>query len=359
MVTISLCMIVRNEEDVLARCLDCVRGIADEVVVVDTGSSDATKEIAKRYTDRIYDFPWIDDFAAARNFSFDRAVMEYILWLDADDILLPPDQKAFLALKQSLDPSVDMVMMPYHVAFDSQGRPTMTYARERLLRRAYGYRWAGAVHEAIAPAGKILHAPIAVTHRKLRPGDADRNLRIFEKMRAQGQPLDPRQQFYYARELLYHARYQEAIRALTGFLDSGRGWVENNISACQDLAVCYQATAEPEKALAALCRSFRYDAPRAEVLCAIGQYFLDRAQYPSAVFWYQAAAAQTPRETGGFLSPDCYNFLPYLQLCVCYDRLGDRRTAMAYHEKAAQCKPDHPSVLYNAAYFAKRQQAEQ
>ena len=70
MVSISLCMIVKNEEDVLARCLDSAAELVDEIVIVDTGSTDRTREIAARYTDKIFDFPWRDDFAAARNESF-------------------------------------------------------------------------------------------------------------------------------------------------------------------------------------------------------------------------------------------------------------------------------------------------
>ena len=70
MITISLCMIVKNEEAVLARCLDSLRGLMDEIIIVDTGSTDNTKEIALKYTDKVYDFSWGDDFAAARNFSF-------------------------------------------------------------------------------------------------------------------------------------------------------------------------------------------------------------------------------------------------------------------------------------------------
>ena len=68
MVSISLCMIVRNEEKVLGRCLACVQGFADEIIIVDTGSTDRTKEIAFSFTDKVYDFKWKDDFAAARNF---------------------------------------------------------------------------------------------------------------------------------------------------------------------------------------------------------------------------------------------------------------------------------------------------
>ena len=73
MITISLCMIVKNEKDTLGRCLESVKDIVDEIVIVDTGSSDETKEIAGRFTSNIYDFEWIDDFSAARNYSFSKA----------------------------------------------------------------------------------------------------------------------------------------------------------------------------------------------------------------------------------------------------------------------------------------------
>ena len=67
MATVSLCMIVKNEEKVLGRCLDSAKEIADEIIIVDTGSTDRTKEIAAEYTEKIYDFKWNDDFSAARN----------------------------------------------------------------------------------------------------------------------------------------------------------------------------------------------------------------------------------------------------------------------------------------------------
>ena len=64
MASVSLCMIVKNEEDVLERCLESAAGLADEIIIVDTGSIDRTREIATRFTDRIFDFPWRDDFSA-------------------------------------------------------------------------------------------------------------------------------------------------------------------------------------------------------------------------------------------------------------------------------------------------------
>ena len=83
--TISVCMIVKNEEKNLAACLDCLQGIADEIVIVDTGSTDATKEIAAKYTDKLYDFAWVDDFSAARNFAFSKATMDYIYSADKNN----------------------------------------------------------------------------------------------------------------------------------------------------------------------------------------------------------------------------------------------------------------------------------
>ena len=87
MISISLCMIVKNEEKVLSRCLDSLKGLMDEIIIVDTGSTDRTKEIARQYTDKVYDFFWCEDFAAARNFSFSKATMEYIYAPDADEYL--------------------------------------------------------------------------------------------------------------------------------------------------------------------------------------------------------------------------------------------------------------------------------
>ena len=85
MITVSLCMIVKDEEEVLDRCLSGMKDLVDEMIIVDTGSKDRTKEIAGRYTDKVFTFEWTDDFSAARNFSFSKASMEYCMWMDAKE----------------------------------------------------------------------------------------------------------------------------------------------------------------------------------------------------------------------------------------------------------------------------------
>ncbi|MEG4586238.1 tetratricopeptide repeat protein [Microcoleus sp. MOSTC5] len=86
---LTLCMIVKNEEATLSRTLDSVKGVVDEIVVVDTGSGDRTREIARGYGARVYDFEWCDDFAAARNECLKHAQGDWILVLDADEVLVP------------------------------------------------------------------------------------------------------------------------------------------------------------------------------------------------------------------------------------------------------------------------------
>src|SRR6478736_10083902 len=100
---VSLCMIVRNEEQNLAACLGPVVDLFDEIIIVDTGSHDKTKEIAKRFTLHVFDFTWCDDFSAARNESLDHATGDWIFWLDADDRVRPAQVATIRQILSQLD----------------------------------------------------------------------------------------------------------------------------------------------------------------------------------------------------------------------------------------------------------------
>lgn len=353
MITISLCMIVKNEEDVIGRCLKSVEDLVDEIIIVDTGSSDRTREIAASYTNHIFDFAWIDDFAAARNYAFSQATCEYCMWMDADDILTEQARQSFAVLKEELTPSTNAVMMKYNTGFDDYGNVTFSYYRERIIKNHMGMQWKGAVHEVIETIGNVEYSECAVTHQKLHPSDPDRNLRIFEKQIENGTPLDPRQQFYYGRELFYHKRFEDAICVFEDFLSKDAGWLENKIDACSHCSYCYYALNKEREALQALLRSFLYDLPRAEVCCDIGCHFLDRAQYPLAAYWYkQALACKRDDNRGGFVSPDTYGYIPCIQLCVCLCHMGAIEDAIKYNDRAAAFKPDAPAVAHNRSYFA-------
>lgn len=352
MITISLCMIVRDEEAVLDRCLASAEGLADEIIIVDTGSKDRTKEIAKKYTGRIFSFPWSDDFSAARNFAAAKAQMQYWMWLDADDVISSKSAEKFLEMKERLTGEEDMVMLPYQTDFDDGGRPVFSYYRERIVKNKKGFFFQGRVHEVIPPRGNILRLDIPIEHRKEKPSSGDRNLRIYEKMEEEGVEFDSRSLYYYGRELRAHERYQKAASVFREFLKRGDGWREDRIEATRQLAGCYGCMGEKEKELTALLEAFAYDVPRGETCCELGRYFFDRAEYGQAAFWYrQALSAKKAAEEGAFVQEDCYGFLPAISLCVCWDRMGNRRLAEKYNELAGKFKPDSPCYLWNKAYF--------
>ena len=350
--TISLCMIVRDEEAVLARCLESARPIVDEIVVVDTGSVDATRTIAARYG-RVLELPWADDFSAARNFAFDQGTCDYLMWLDADDVI-PADQvPAFLALKEELDGGVDLVMLPYRTAFGPQGEPAFVYCRERLVRRGAGFRWQGAVHECIVPRGNIRYGEAAVEHRKEGPGDGDRNLRIYEALLERGEELDVRGQFYYARELLAHGAHDRAEAAFRAFLERPDGWVENRLQACRDLAACLEAQGRRQEAKEALVRSFAWDLPRGEACCDLAALEAGDGRWEQALYWYGAALRAPQRSrSGAFVHPPSYGYIPCLGMCLCCDHLGRRAEAQDWNERAALYWPASPAVAWNRRYFA-------
>src|SRR5687767_12493572 len=91
MPTLSVCLIVKNEERYLAQCLQSVRGLWDDLVIVDTGSTDRTVEIAESFGARVFHFTWCDDFSAARNFCLDQITTDWILSLDADETIAGRD----------------------------------------------------------------------------------------------------------------------------------------------------------------------------------------------------------------------------------------------------------------------------
>lgn len=351
--TISLCMIVRDEAEVLGRCLDSVAELVDEIVVVDTGSADETKAIARRYTSKVYDFPWVDDFSAARNAAFGYGTGDYLMWLDADDVLDEAARAEFQALRGRMEKErPDVVMLPYVAAVDTAGRPSFSYYRERLVRNHAGFRWEGPVHEVMVPRGRVIYGSCAVTHRKEKAGKADRNLNILQKFIQNGGELDARGRYYYARELLANGRIEEAARGFEGCLRDGKGWSENQIDACRQLFACRMAMGQGEKAVEALLKSLVYDVPRGEVCCDLGGYFLEREQIEQAEYWYrQALAAPDRRERGAFYLPAAYGYIPAIQLCVCACRRGDYRAAWEWNERAGEFQPNDGAVEHNRRFL--------
>ena len=349
--TLSVCLIVKNETDVIGRCLNCVCKFADEIVVVDTGSTDDTVTEVKKFTDKVFFFKWCDDFSAARNYAFEKAACDLVMWLDADDVITDENCEKINDIKRDFS-DYDMAVLPYAAGFDGD-TPTFVYNRERIFRRSKNYKFVGAVHEAVAFSGRILYSDAVIYHKKVRENQPLRNLNILQKLIASGNVLNERQKFYYGRELLFNRMYRESIAVLEDFLN-GDGWVVNKKEACVNLYDAYRKIGEDKRAFAALLQALTYAPPSSRVCCLIGEKFMSEGGYKSAKYWYEAAlSANSDEEDGGFNNRDYSAFIPYMQLCVIYDRLGDKEKACAFNEKAGGVKPLNANYLSNVKYFEK------
>ena len=220
MITISLCMIVKNEEKVLERCLGSVADLVDEIVIADTGSTDGTKEIAKRFTEHVYDFPWTDDFSAARNDVFSKASMEYIYSADADEVLSGEDRERFRILKETLLPEVEIVQMKYanQLRFGSVYNFDEEY-RPKLFKRKRDFVWEAPIHETVRLEPVVYDSDIVITHLQ-EESHAGRDLANFHKHCSQGYRLPKRLHGLYARELMMAGEEEDFARAAEYFMAS-------------------------------------------------------------------------------------------------------------------------------------------
>ena len=354
MKTISLCMIVKNEEAILDRCLSSIKGIVDEIIIVDTGSSDNTKNIAYKHTNKVFDFEWVQDFSKARNFSFSKATKDYIIWLDADDVILKEDYIKLEKLKKDMDGTVDIYMLNYNYSQDELGNCTIMQKRERILKREKNYQWISPIHEVIVPTGNIKDIDITVTHKKEEIKDLERNLKIFKKMVEDGIHLDDRQEYAYAKELYYLHYYEEAKERYEKFIERYEHNY-NNIadymnSAVVELDECYKILKESEeKRLELLFFMLKNTKPIPECCCKIGDIFLDKKEYKTAIFWYEMAKFVGKDFEGENMK---YNdFVPNICIGVCHYWLNDMENAKKYNELAGKLKPSDEVYLQNKEIY--------
>ncbi|HHW45019.1 MAG TPA: glycosyltransferase family 2 protein [Desulfotomaculum sp.] len=198
--TVSLCLIARDEEHCLASCLDSVRSLVQEIVVVDTGSTDRTVEVAASRGARVFTYPWAGDFASARNYSLALARGQWVLVLDADEILAPVSPQELSALLSA--PGVE----GYFVTIRNYLGRGETVAEDRVVRlfkNNPAYRFTGAIHEQVAGSimaqnggGGLACSGLVIHHRgylqrQLQTRDKHRrNIGIIRRA-LEKQPADP------------------------------------------------------------------------------------------------------------------------------------------------------------------------
>ena len=166
MIPISVCIITKNEAEHLRKCLEALKPYPFEIVVTDTGSGDNSLEIARQYTEHVYQFEWINDFSAARNFCISHATHNIVLSLDTDEFLRPLDWNVLQKTLEEHPKSLGAIELFSH--FDVNGETRQQVVRlERLFDRRH-YHFLNPIHEVLVPVGSIevssYDAPVSVDH---------------------------------------------------------------------------------------------------------------------------------------------------------------------------------------------------
>lgn len=318
MPTISLCMIVKNEESVLARCLDSIADLVDEIIIVDTGSTDGTKDIAYQYTSRVYDFKWNSDFSAARNFSFSKATMDYIYTADADETLDAENHEKFERLKSVLLPEIEIVQMKYvtQSEFDTVLNSQMEL-RPKLFKRLRTFTWIDPIHETVRLAPVIFDSDIEILHMP-QSLHSKRDFSIFIKSFEHDGRLSPKIRTMYAKELLKTGDtkdFADAKLVFSRILEN-----EMDEEACKEascvLARVYRLE-DNKNEFFKLTMKDMLTTPCSEICYELGTYFLAQRDYAEAVLWFYNAAY----ETSSILDIHTNGDLPLLGLVECYELL--------------------------------------
>lgn len=294
MITISLCMIVKNEEAVLARCLDSVKALMDEIIIVDTGSTDRTKEIALGYTDRVYDFPWCDDFSAARNFSFSKASCDYIYAPDADEYLDEENRLKFAQVKEVLLPEIEIVQM--HYLTKNRFNTTQNSSdelRPKLFKRLRTFTWIDPIHETVRIDPVVFDSDICIQHLP-QSAHEKRDFSIFLKAYQKDGMLSKRIVKMYAKELFKCGTAEDFSRALPLFEEMYQrdtpGYTQDLFSEiCCILVRGYRLLNKTDEFFAIALKG----PDCCEISFELGCYYDSRNSYEEACHWYSRAAFET------------------------------------------------------------------
>lgn len=329
MITVSICMIVKNEENVLARCLDTIKDLAEELIIVDTGSTDGTKQIAAQYTDKVYDFTWIDDFSAARNYSFRKATMDYIYVADADEVMDEENRQRFLELKRNLLTEIEIVQMKYanQLAYNTTYNFDVEY-RPKLYKRIRTFEWEEPIHENVRLSPVIYDSDIVINHMPTS-NHAIRDFRSFLRVIKNEGKLSQRLYGMYARELFIAGEDRDFMDAFSYFKDFAEQEMceepERKIYECV-LAKCYLIQKDVTGLLKYSLRNIADGKGSAEVCYLLGEYFFGLGDYKEATIWYYNAAYETECELNIHYAGD----YPLKRLAECYHFLGNKEQEAAF-----------------------------
>lgn len=301
-VTLSLCLIVKNEALTLPKLLENLIPHFDELNVTDTGSTDNTIEVLKSLIPedklKLSSFVWVDDFGAARAFNLEQTKAEWCMWLDADDMLSNPEELRLIAENCDRD-GITAVMFKYHYLKDAEGNTTVLQWRERLFKNNGSYMWKGRLHETLVPVAKdaaairlsSVHVDHNTTLERIERSKL-RNIDVLEKaLEAEiaADTVDPRTLFNLGNAYYTVERYQEAINCYAAYIPKS-GWREERYLARHRIALAMINLKDFDAAINMSFSAIKENPEYPDAYIDIGKAYFALETYDKALFWFKLAA---------------------------------------------------------------------
>lgn len=348
-------MIVKNEEKVLARCLDSAAKWFDEVIIIDTGSTDKTRAIALGFTDHVHDLTWMNDFAQARQYAVNFATSDWVVWLDADDVL-----EGGKYIRQIIDQTpedINCIQWRYVLGRDLHGNVMMELWRERAIRSSAKTHWQGKIHEVILfdePMRAVKSSQVFVEHLPapdLTNEGSGRNLQILlDEVETMQDSVEPRTLFYLANEYFDAKRWVEAIGVYERYVLLG-SWDDEVYTALLRIAVCWRAQGLHMLAVEAALRSLAIHPtwPQAYFDLAQSQYYLQRWDY--VIHWCEIGLEMQSPDTILFVNPMDWEFNWIVFYTNALYHVGMIQEALLWTQKALGIRPSDSYHLHNLTFF--------
>jgi len=304
---LSLCMIVKNEEKNLEECLKSVQGLAEEIILTDTGSTDKTIEIAQKYGAKIEHFPWIKDFSAARNHSISKATGRWIIWLDADDRL---PQKTIEELRRTLSMETPNKVFYLEICNSTgEGKSGTRFSQIRVFPNNPKIRFEGRIHESpLSSIRKLRLAEEKIPLDVFHTGYEDpallkekqlRNMALFKEEYPDPMKMDPNTMYHYAACFEIMEDYENAVIWFKNALEKSKKehYDEYRILIPQTIAKILEYFGKMDEAMNYLNESLQED-PYYEPSVSQKARLLAKSQQDSeALKWFGYLASLIPKNS--------------------------------------------------------------
>lgn len=345
---ISICIIVKNEEKAIEKCLESLLFLNYEIVVVDTGSTDRTKEVALKYTDKVYDYEWQQDFSAARNFAISKAANDYILMIDSDETLVSCDKEELEKLIRKYPDGIGRAMV-----YNEYTRGNEIYKFKNRFNKLFSkskYHYEGRIHEQVMPiegeSGIMYDIPVYLKHRgydgdlETRRKKAERNINLLLK-ELEDNGDDPYILYQLGKSYYMQEDYPDACKAFNKALYFD---LDPKLEYVQDMVESYGYSLLNSKQYETAMQLLGvYDefAVNADFVYLMGLIYMNNAKFKEAIGEFIKATKMEVYKVEGVNS-----YRAFYNIGVIYECLGEVSKAREYYKKCGNYEPAKNRLIY-------------